>query len=306
MKLTRRQLLRGSILGGFAAAGAVGVFRNGDDTDNFQLVESTVAIKNLPAAFEGYRIGFLTDMHLGVYVPTEWVDQSVSMLRRAGVDLLLLGGDFIWLPDRVLKERLYPIRNPTFLREEEDLTVAAQIFSTIADITAQLKPRDGTFAVLGNHDRWTDPRACVEEFRKKEIKVLLNERAVIERAGQELSLIGVDDYWTGVPSIPPLGARAPGQEVRILLAHNPDYISELLRTKLPDLDLSLSGHTHGGQVKLPLMGSIHYNIEDLRFREGFYRDKLLTSYTSRGIGVVEIPFRLNCPPEITLLTLTRT
>lgn len=305
MKISRRQLISRSIFGGILAAGTVGVFRSGDDTDNFQLVESQVPIVNLPPAFDGYRIGFLTDTHLGVYVPTAWVDQAVSMLRNARVDLLLLGGDFIWLPDRDLIEQLYPIRNPKFLREKDDISVAAEIFATVADVTSQLKPKDGTFAVLGNHDRWTDPRACLAEFKKKDIRVLLNERVDIMRAGQKLSLIGVDDYWTGVPSIPPLGARAPGQEARILISHNPDYVSELLRTSVPDLDLTLSGHTHGGQVKFPLIGALHFNIEDLRFREGFYRDKWLTSYTSRGVGVVEVPFRLNCPPEITVLNLTR-
>ena len=305
MRITRRQLLTGGIFGGFAAAGAVGVFRGSADTDNFQLVESQVPIANLPPAFEGYRIGFLTDTHLGIYVPTEWVDQSVAMLRSAGIDLLLLGGDFIWLPDRDLSEKLYPIRNPQFLRDSDDVSVAAEIFATIADITSQLKPKDGTYAVLGNHDHWTDPRACIREFAKKGLRVLVNEQVEISRAGQKLRLIGVDDYWTGVPEIPKLGQREAGQEARVLISHNPDYVSELLRIGLPDLDLSVSGHTHGGQVKWPIIGAIHYNIEDMRFREGFYRDKGLTSYTSRGVGVVEVPFRLNCRPEITVLTLTR-
>ncbi|MBN8550354.1 MAG: metallophosphoesterase [Deltaproteobacteria bacterium] len=305
MKISRRDVLTAGVFGGLATLGASGVLRADDDTNDFQLVELNVPIKDLPSAFEGYRIGFLTDTHLGIYVPTDWIDQSVGMLKAAGVDLLILGGDYIWLPDRDAAEKFYPIRNRRFLRAKDDMGVSREIFATMADVSAQLQPRDGSFGVLGNHDHWTNPAACVEEFGKKDIRILVNEKILISRGEQTLTVIGVDDYWTGIPKMPQLSDRGAGKEARVLISHNPDYVSELLRTGLPDLDFSLSGHTHGGQVKWPLIGALHYNIEDLRFREGFYRDKGLTSYTSRGIGVVEVPFRLNCPPEISLFTLTR-
>lgn len=303
MKISRRNLLTSGALGGLALASGTAVWCRGEDTSDIQLVETKIGIKNLPAEFQDYRIGFLTDFHLGVYVPTEWVEQSVQMLRAAKVDVLLLGGDFIWLPDRDLVESLYPIRNKRFLRDSDDLSVASDIFEEISRVTSQLNPRDGTYAVLGNHDRWTDPIACVRKFSERNIRVLINEAVIVTRGAARLRLIGVDDYWTGVPEMPKLPQRDRPEEARVLLVHNPDYTSELIQGPPPDIDLALSGHTHGGQVKLPLIGPIHYNIEDQRFREGVFKYQGVTSYTSRGIGVVEIPFRFNCPPEVSVISL---
>lgn len=303
MKISRRNLLTSGALGGLALASGTAVWCRGEDTSDIQLVETKIGIKNLPAEFQDYRIGFLTDFHLGVYVPTEWVEQSVQMLRAAKVDVLLLGGDFIWLPDRDLVESLYPIRNKRFLRDSDDLSVASDIFEEISRVTSQLNPRDGTYAVLGNHDRWTDPIACVRKFSERNIRVLINEDVVVSRGAARLRLIGVDDYWTGIPEMPKLPQRNRPEEARVLLVHNPDYTSELIQGPPPDIDLALSGHTHGGQVKLPLIGPIHYNIEDQRFREGVFKYQGVTSYTSRGIGVVEIPFRFNCPPEVSVISL---
>jgi predicted MPP superfamily phosphohydrolase len=303
MNLSRRKFIRNSAVGAFLGASAIGVFEGGNTTSALELVEHEVVLERLPKAFDGYRVGFLSDTHLGVYVPTEWVDEAVSLLERKNIDMLLMGGDFIWLPDRDVIESLYPIRNPKFLRDEDDRSVCADIFSTIADVTARLKPKDGVFAVFGNHDRWTDPGACKKSFGTRGIKILENEKITVNRGGENLAVIGVDDYWTGVPRLPVLAPRQAKNEGRILVSHNPDYVSELLGAGKPDIDFTLSGHTHGGQVKLPFLGPIHCNIEDTRFREGFYRDKGLISYTSRGVGVVEIPFRLNCPPEVTVFTL---
>lgn len=305
MRFSRRKFLIGSAA--LSAAGATGAWTwtTGENTAALELVQVDIPLDNLPAAFDGYRLGFLTDPHLGVFVPTEWVDDAVQKIKSVGVDALLLGGDFIWLPDRDFVERQYPVRNPTFLPKGRGENLAQKIFSTVADVCAQLPVKDGMFGVLGNHDNWTGPEHCIKEFGKRKIEVLRNRDIEVRRGEAVLRLIGVDDYWTGIPKFPKLPSRTPKQEARILLAHNPDYTSALLRGETPDFDFALSGHTHGGQIKLPLVGPLHTNIDDQRFSEGIFKNQGVTSYTSRGVGVVEMPYRINCPPEVTVITLRK-
>ncbi len=91
----------------------------------------------------------------------------------------------------------------------------------------------------------------------------------------------------------------------ILLTHNPDFSSFVLHDKNIKFNLSLSGHTHGGQIKLPIVGALGYNISDLRYKEGLVDYQETKLYTSRGLGYVELPIRINCPPEVTIITLRK-
>ncbi len=300
--MSRRGFL-GAGLAGLGLAGLGGYALTHDTTSQLSLVEQRVELPRLPKAFEGYRIGFFTDPHLGVYVPTEWVDEAISLLSKARIDVLLMGGDYIWFPDNKGVEHLYPVRNPRFAHTDKPTAMVSEIFSVVADLAAKLDPPDGKFAVLGNHDGWTGPHLCKQEFTKRQIQVLENDVHSISRGSELLHIYGSADYWTGIPKPPPFSGLAAGNEARILLTHNPDYTSELVRLNFQGIDLAISGHTHGGQVKLPLVGALHANVEDMRFREGFFRAGGLISYTSRGVGVVEMPIRLNCPPEVTVFEL---
>lgn len=277
----------------------------GNTTSTLELCERQIALQHLPLAFQNYRIGVLSDPHLGVYVPTEWVDHAVSLLEQAKIDLLLMGGDYIWYPDRQGVEHLYPIRNPRFAREEKAEVMVSEIFATVADLGARLNPPDGRFGVLGNHDGWTGPHLCKQRFQERGIRVLENELVSLSRGDDHIRLFGTADYWTGIPTRPKFQARIKDDETRIVLTHNPDYTSELLSIGYTDVDLAISGHTHGGQIKLPLVGALHGNVRDTRFREGLFSHHGLISYTSRGVGVVEMPFRINCPAEVTVLELVR-
>ena len=297
--ISRRSFLKLGVAGFALGYGAYAL--QDLDTDNIQIDRVDIISPTLPKSFDGYRIGFLTDLHLGGWVPHELIERAVALVNDAGVDLLLLGGDYIWVPDSFSPVGLDTLRNKRFLSKEPN-AMAHEIFRDVAQMLRLAKADDGKFAVLGNHDRWSSGDAYLEQFPKEDISLLQNSVGIIRRGPDQLRIIGTEDLWTGVPHLPRMG-EPETREFRILLTHNPDYASYTLDRTPFHFDLALSGHTHGGQVKLPLVGTFHYNVEDLRFREGLVHYKRSQVYTSRGIGVVEFPFRINCPPEVTVLTL---
>ena len=140
-------------------------------------------------------------------------------------------------------------------------------------------------------------------MQKYGIEILVNDVRQIRRGTSKITLVGVDDYWTGFPSVPLEATKTSPQDVRVLISHNPDYASAILERTEIEFDIALCGHTHGGQIKLPLVGAPHYNVKDLRFKEGLYVHPRGLVYTTRGLGMVELPWRINCPPEVTVLEL---
>lgn len=301
MNISRRRFLQ--CAAGGLALGAVGVLQSEiNESADFKFYTHKVEIPGLPNSFKNYRIGFLTDIHLGRYLPTEVLDDACSKISQARVDLLLLGGDYIWLPDPSAIDSIYPIRNSEFA-ENLGKVSSDEIFKRIADITSANRPIDGICAVLGNHDNWVDPLGCIKIFQNQDILVLENSTTRVARGNASLKIIGVKDYWTGVPVLPKAEELKTPNQVNILLCHNPDFISEILKKGNPGISMAIAGHTHGGQLRYPVIGAPYYNIDDLRFAEGFYRQNNFISYTSRGLGVVEVPFRLNCPAEITVFEL---
>lgn len=301
MLLTRRRFLIGAGLIGSAAALAGGAMR----TESVEVLHTTIHIPDLPSAFQDYCIGFISDIHLSVCSETARLEQTFSLLRAEKPDLILFGGDFIWLPDSPISQLALSIQaRHACLRHYSYM--ADSIYSAIARYTQSLNPPDGMYGVLGNHDGWQAPEPCIKRLRDGNVRVLRNEQVEILRGSQRLQLVGFDDYWTGIPSIPPLSPRSRGNSLRVLLAHNPDYFSALLRRTEFEFDLGLAGHTHGGQVKLPGIGAISYNIFDALFGEGLVWFNRAHVYTTRGIGEVVVPIRINCPPEVSILTLSRT
>jgi hypothetical protein len=175
------------------------------------------------------------------------------------------------------------------------------VFEGLMEILRSVKVPDGVFGVLGNHDRWCHPTACDDAFAAAGIPLLENAHRSLRRGEASLVVAGVADYLTGRPEKPAFH-RTPGT-VGILLCHNPDFVSELLDNDGLEFDLALCGHTHGGQIRVPGLGALITNIADQRFVAGLAPVKGGFVYTSRGIGVVEIPYRIACAPEATVITL---
>ena len=158
----------------------------------------------------------------------------------------------------------------------------------------------GLWAVMGNHDAFTDPLRVTRALRAEGIQVLTNQSIPIEHNGGRFWLGGVDDVLEGTADLDVTFHQVPANEPTILLAHEPDYADSVASYPV---DLQLSGHTHGGQVRLPFLGPLYLVNLGRKYVWGLYKIGELTLYTNPGLGTVGVPVRWNCPPEITLLTL---
>ncbi len=302
--ISRRAFLQGATLLAGGAALAAAHADMGLDSAAGQIVDETVhlVIPGLPRAFDGYRIAFFTDIHLGIWVPDEWVAWGLEKLRAHSPDLLVLGGDYILANDNPVWPMLGLVRNETYAGMDSEDAVPL-IFSTAAKVLSSYSPPDGIVAVVGNHERWNSIELFNAAFRAyPAIRVLVNDEVTIRRGSESLLFFGSDDYLTGLPRVPP-APTTPGVSARVLVSHNPDYVSELLKRGAARFSVALCGHTHGGQVRLPGLVSLAAPVRDSRFIAGLVRVDDQMVYTSRGLGVVGLPFRVNCPPEITTIEL---
>jgi predicted MPP superfamily phosphohydrolase len=158
----------------------------------------------------------------------------------------------------------------------------------------------GRFSILGNHDAASDPARVVRTLRDHHSPVLLNHSIPLERGKDRIWLAGIDDALAGRPDLGLALTNIPSAECTVLLAHEPDFADE---ASLLPVDLQLSGHSHGGQVWLPGIGAPWLPPLGRRYPRGLYKVGDMTLYTNIGIGTIRAPIRLNCPPEITLITL---
>lgn len=222
------------------------------------------------------RIGFVADTHLGSVLRPPDIDRALALLLAAEPDLLLCGGDYVSESPR-------------------HITEAAAVLGNVASA-----PRLGSLAVLGNHDYANGAGRMTAALEKRGIQVLRNESARVGDDTGELWIAGIDDALLGSPdlqcafsSVPP-GARA------IALWHEPDWAVRVVEYGAL---LQLSGHSHGGQVRLPTAGAIAAPEGGRRFVAGLNFAAGMPVYTTRGVGVYRPPVRFRCPPEVTLVTL---
>lgn len=267
---TRRSFLR--IATGVTAGLAVGEVAYGSlyARHHLGLTRQALVSPHVPPALDGLRIGLITDTHHSSYTSLEFIAAAVDVIDRERPDLVVLGGDYVTR------------RSRTYTAD------AARPF-------AALRAPAGVFGVLGNHD---DDIEVPRVLRRAGVRVLRDARTRLTVRGEALDLIGVQ-YWTrGLDALAPLArGRAP---LTILLAHDPRRLWDAAALGIPFV---LSGHTHGGQVSLPLFGPIaaqKYPVAD-----GVRVEGATTLFVSRGVGTVLLPARIHCPPDVALLTLRR-
>jgi len=259
----------------FAAAGA-GLFTGGivhghaNERHQVGVTNTTLAVSGLPDAFLGLRVALLTDFHLSPLVEPADIARAVTLTLEQQPDLIVLGGDYV-----------------TWGHEH--------FVGPVAELLAPLTAPLGVIAILGNHD--SDDEVSAALLRNR-FTVLRDARTRIERRGDALDVIGVR-YWTKQISTISRLIDAPGN-VNILLAHDPRRITEAAELNIP---LVLSGHTHGGQIVLPGIGA--WNRGFFPTMQGTLERDNTVLFVSRGIGMVYVPVRLNCPPEVSMLTLER-
>ena len=266
----RRSVLKALIaagVGGVAGTGAYGFLY---ERRQLEVTYADVTVSGLPDALSGLRIGLMTDLHRSLTVPREDVDRAVRLMRLEQPDLIVLGGDYVSWQDRAYVD-------------------------DVAEALSSLTAPHGVFAVLGNHD---DERAMPAALTARGIEVLIDARTHLEIACEGLELIGLR-FWTrrATDVIRILtGTTSPA----ILLAHDPRRLIEAVALNLP---VVLSGHTHGGQIILPGLGAVA--ARKFPIASGLLTRENTTLFVSRGVGTVYLPFRLNCPPDIAVLTLQR-
>ncbi len=238
----------------------------------------TIPLKNLHPALEGFRVVQLSDMHLYPWTHLEFIQSAVEHANQLKPDLMVLTGDYV-------------------------SHIAAAIHD-LEPVLAQLDARCGVFAVLGNHDHWTDPAVVRAGLRSAGLTVLHNQGVSITVGKGSFYLAGLDDGWAGQADLSAALLHAPGNTPVVLLSHEPDLADIYSRDKR--VTLQLSGHTHGGQVRMQQPRRA-YTLPHLgkKYDQGLYRVNDAWLYTNRGIGMVGAPIRVNCPAEVTEFTLTR-
>jgi predicted MPP superfamily phosphohydrolase len=269
MRLSRRALLKAAAAAGVGAATGTTAYGYLYARHRLEVTRTALAVSGLPPALAGFRIGFLTDVHRSRWVSDADVRAAVDTLMRERPDLIVLGGDYVTWGDR-------------------------RYIGPAADALAGLSAPDGVFGILGNHD---DDHAMPAALAKNGVQMLRDARTQIVIRKTNVDLVGIR-YWTRKPNdIAQLlhGATGP----IFLLAHDPRRLSEAAALGLP---LVLSGHTHGGQVVLPGIGAIA--AQKFPVVAGTGRQRQTTIFVSRGVGTVYVPVRVNCPPEVAVLTLT--
>ena len=243
-----------------------------DEATSLSLERVEILLKRLPPKLDGFKIIQLSDTHHSPFTDLKHIERAVKVANRLKPDMFLLTGDY------VSHERQY--------------------IGPVASVLGRLKSRYGTYACLGNHDHWTDADLVTVLFRGEGINMLVNQGFRFEARGASFWLCGVDDHMVGKTDVPASLRGSFPDEMKLLLAHNPIIFREAARLRV---DLTLSGHTHGGQIKV--RDPEKRILPQRKLKAGLHTRRSSQIYITRGIGTVVVPMRYQCPPEISLIEL---
>ena len=271
MALTRRDFLRSATVLTTGALTGVAAYGVAYERHHLDRIVRDISVRGLPPALDGLRIGMITDVHHSSVVPADDVARAVAVLKDAGPDIVVLGGDYVSFFDR-------------------------RYIGAVAELLAPLAGAPhGSFAVLGNHD---DERDMPGALAAKGFTVLKDQRTALDVRGERLDIAGIR-FWTRSPGEIAGVLKGTGGTT-ILLAHDP---RRLVEAAALDVQLVLSGHTHGGQVVLPPVGAIAGR--KFPVLAGYASRENTALFVSKGVGTVYVPVRINCPPDVAVLTLRR-
>jgi len=241
-----------------------------DEANSLSLERVEIELNRLPKQLDGFKIIHLSDTHHSPFTNIEHIARAVKVANRLKPDMFLLTGDYVSHKDEYI--------------------------APVAEVLGDLKSEFGTYACLGNHDHWTNADLVTHLFRGEGINMLVNEGLRMEARGASFWLAGVDDYMVGKTDVPAAMKGSFPDELKILLAHNPVIFRQSVRA---GIDLTLSGHTHGGQIKI--RDEEKRILPRRKLTAGLHRRKESQIYITRGIGTVVLPVRYQCPPEISML-----
>jgi predicted MPP superfamily phosphohydrolase len=243
--------------------------------------EVNVKLRRLTPSFHGLRIAQISDIHMGGWMNAKRLQRVANLVSDQKPDLLLLTGDFL-------------IGHFFDRSSELHLQDLIEILSPLADSIP-------SYAVLGNHDYWTNAGAVREMLRSCGIQDTTNSVFTLTRGNEKLYLCGVDDIWEGDIRLDKVLDQLTDDVAAILLAHEPDFAD--VSSISGRFDLQVSGHSHGGQVVVPFYGPLVLPYLGQRYPSGLYQVRDMLQYTNRGVGMINPPVRFNCAPEITMFTL---
>ena len=276
-KLTRRQFLGGLAAAPLVAVSATSAYANLIEPHSYEITETDILIRELPEHFDGFRITQITDVHHSRIVAIADVRRVVALAQQTRPDLIALTGDYT--------------------------TSYRRFIEPCAEALASLSAPEGVWAVLGNHDHYTDPELTTRALERRHFVVMNNLNTTIRRGPDAIQLAGIDDWsWAGTDwtrAFYGLDASRP----TILLSHQPTVL-DLEQAK--QAALIISGHTHGGQLRLPVIGApARFVTQHLKYASGLFRSGQTQLYVSRGTGVIGLPVRFGARPEISVLRLRR-
>ena len=292
--MDRRRFL-GQVLFGAVGLGAVAAVDGFLIEPHAPVVDEIgIHLRRLPEAFHGFRIVVMGDMHFGPYVGKPLVERAVRLALSLKPDLTILTGDFVSHP-------LAMPNGPEGAHHAEPCAeVLQQMTGTLTGTLPGALPGPRVVSILGNHDHWNGPEIVADALDSHRLNVLRNQSMPLERDGQRIWIVGVDDVYEHANDLDKALQGVPPTETTIVAVHEPDFAD---RTAKHPVDLQVSGHSHGGQVRIPGYGAPILPHLGRKYPFGLNRVRDLQVYTNRGIGVVFPPVRLNCPPEVTLITL---
>ncbi len=281
--ITRRRFL----LGGACASVALAVYSGEIERHLLQVSHRDVFLPGLSEAFDGFRIAQMSDIHLDEYTEPFFLRDAVNRVNSLNPDMVVLTGDYVTYG---------------FFTNSIDRGSEWQCANLLKEIKCPLR-----YAALGNHDLRVGREKVTEALTANGIPVLDNSYLPIERSGERFWLSAVDDPVEGVPNPDeaiPESIRFIRNQPIVLLCHAPDWANNLFHHPAgPAVSLMFSGHTHGGQIRFPLIGPLYLPEFGRMYVEGWFRLHNLLFHVNRGLGTVGVPFRLDCPPEISTITL---
>ena len=279
MALSRRDFLKFAVrsTGLLAATSAGGLaYTMVIEPHAVQVREVEVQPRGLPPAFDGLRIAHITDLHMGSWTTADHLAHVVKMIHDRKPDVVAITGDFV-------------------------THIYSQTLNDLVRGLSDLRAESGVYAVLGNHDHWTDAVAVSAAVERAGITLLTNRHIPIRRGGETLYIAGVDDIWEGLHDLDAALDGIPAEGCVVLLAHEPDYADAVNADGR--VAMQLSGHSHGGQVRLPFIGAPVLPYLGTKYDLGRYDLDNLMLYVNPGIGMLDLSVRFGCPPEISVFTL---
>jgi predicted MPP superfamily phosphohydrolase len=262
---------------GVCALRAVRHFFPESREDWVDITHHCIPLPGLHPQLQDYRLVQISDFHIGTWITAQHLHEVVELVNQQQPDLVAITGDFVtYHPNGHARD--------------------------LVDTLNKLAPRDATLAVLGNHDHWTDPRMIRSIIDEIGAVDLSNRVFTVQRGEGKLHFAGVDDYMDGHDRLDLVLAQMPANhEAAVLLAHEPDFAD--VSSASGRFGLQISGHSHGGQICLPWLGSTFLPRYARKYPSGYYRVGEMSLYTNRGLGTAEFNLRWNCRPEISVFTL---